>query len=371
MVISLDVPTRRDQVAVVVSPLAELMACLHVLAESDHHAESREWAHAVIVSLDGSTASAVHRFAPLWARYRTRFLLPMRDRTPAGLATREAAGTPVTLADELSALAALPLEVFVPLAANGIRGRAHTWAGADEVGQDHAWLSECENKSFHRGDLAHALVADPTRLRDDLVEALHACDRAFFAAEWEQTRPVLRRAADRVTARLGVDAPADVVASLSALAHRVAGNSRVAFDKLQNARIGDHGAGLLLVPSVRTWPHVLVKGDPGLPPVVQFSVQDLAGATAVSTQGQLRARLVVLSEPGSWELCRHLLGESITTGELAQRTGQSPPAVSRHLRLLREAGLISSVREGRHVHHRMHPAVVSRLGDEVLRAIMR
>ena len=116
---------------------------------------------------------------------------------------------------------------------------------------------------------------------------------------------------------------------------------------------------------------MLVKGAPGLPPVVQFSVQELAGATAVSTQGQLRARLVVLSEPGRWELCRHLLGESITTGELAQRTGLSPPAVSRHLRLLREAGLISSVREGRHVHHRMHPAVVSRLGDEVLRAIMR
>jgi hypothetical protein len=38
---------------------------------------------------------------------------------------------------------------------------------------------------------------------------------------------------------------------------------------------------------------------------------------------------------------------------------------------MREAGLISSQRDGRQVFHRMHPAVITQLGQDALRALMR
>jgi DNA-binding transcriptional ArsR family regulator len=46
-------------------------------------------------------------------------------------------------------------------------------------------------------------------------------------------------------------------------------------------------------------------------------------------------------------LCRH--GEQ-TVGALTARAGVSQPAVSKHLRLLKQAGLVRDRHEGRHTH---------------------
>jgi DNA-binding transcriptional ArsR family regulator len=115
----------------------------------------------------------------------------------------------------------------------------------------------------------------------------------------------------------------------------------------------------------------MIKMDPQLPVVIQFIAQEARHDNASPSQQQVRRRLAVLSEPGRWELCRHLIGESITTSELAERTQQTEPAVSRHLKILREAGLVSSQRDGRQVFHRMHPAVITQLSQDALSALMR
>ena len=45
--------------------------------------------------------------------------------------------------------------------------------------------------------------------------------------------------------------------------------------------------------------------------------------------------------------------DEITAGALVAGTRVSQPAVSQHLRALREAGLVTERREGRHVHYRV------------------
>jgi DNA-binding transcriptional ArsR family regulator len=45
--------------------------------------------------------------------------------------------------------------------------------------------------------------------------------------------------------------------------------------------------------------------------------------------------------------------------------------VSRHLRRLRTVGLITSQREGRMVHHRLHAVLLLELGRDALTALMR
>ena len=59
-------------------------------------------------------------------------------------------------------------------------------------------------------------------------------------------------------------------------------------------------------------------------------------------------------------LCRH--GEQ-TVGTLTAGAGVSQPAVSTHLRLLKEAGLVIDRPEGRRTHYRARPGALAPLVD--------
>jgi DNA-binding transcriptional ArsR family regulator len=358
VVIAVRVGRRRDHVHVGVSPLAELMACLHVLAEPDHHPESRGWRNGISADLPDRLRSDLHRFAPLWARYRSRLFFPM--------------GTVLgrTIEEELAQLAAMDGDRFVTFAADAIRGRAMDFRDAAAVAASNAWVRECELRSFARGDLAHALVHQPERLRRDLVDILTRCATGFFARDWERARPTLDASARAVAARLRQEPALDVIASLTDAASTRGSADTVYMDKLQQGDciVDEHG--LLLIPSIRARPHVIIKSDESVPKILHFptrSPSDTDGAT----QEELRRRLLVLSEPTRWQLCRHLINESITTTELAARTGATKSAVSRHLKALRDARLIDSQKEGRQVFHRLNASVILRLGAEALEGIIR
>lgn len=72
----------------------------------------------------------------------------------------------------------------------------------------------------------------------------------------------------------------------------------------------------------------------------------------------------VLADPtrrGIFErLCRE--GEQ-TVGALTIAAGVSQPVVSRHLGLLRQAGLVRDRQQGRHAHYRAVPAALAPLAD--------
>jgi len=340
------------------SALGELMACLHSFAEFEHHPEVRDWLTHVRGTMSPQLASMVSRFQPLWARYRCRLLLPT-DPTP---------GT--TLADGLEAVRRMPMELFVGLAANGIRGNSTGVLDprGDAVAEEE-FVRTCEQRSFSRGELARSLLDDPDRLRRDLLGALELCDEEFFAAEWRRVHPALDDAASTLMARLRQQSLVQVIGSLSATATVVHHPPEVRFDKLQSDRVElGNSRPCLLVPSVHTWPHLLVKSDPGLPVVVHFPARPPQSAHTLES---MRRCLAVLSDPGRLGLCRHLLGEEITTSELATRTGYTRPQVSRHLSQLRSVGMVRSQRQGRLVYHRLNTLTLARLGPDLLTAIMR
>ncbi|RNE59026.1 ArsR/SmtB family transcription factor [Cryobacterium tepidiphilum] len=360
MVIALKLSqARRLDVVAGVSPLAELMACLHVMAEPDHHPESRGWADKMTSQLSDSLRTDLFRFAPLWARYRMRLFYPTSRRL----------GRPID--DELAELVDMDDDIFLPLAANAIRGRVVDFRSAEDVLTDRSWVTECQQRSFNRGELASSLIADPRGFRAELASVLRECCTAFFDEEWGRTSARLEASARLVNENLQDGDLLSIVESLSKMASTRGSETTVFFDKLQSASGSVDENGLLLVPSLRGWPHVMVKMDRGLPIVIHYLAQEGFAEGAAQSQDEIRRRLLTLAEPGRWELCRHLIGESITTTELAVRTKLSEPAVSRHLRVMREAGLISSQRDGRQVFHRLHPSLILHLGQDVLSAIIR
>ncbi|MEV4149322.1 DUF5937 family protein [Amycolatopsis sp. NPDC049691] len=340
-----------------VSPVAELLACLHSIAEPEHHFEVRPWLTRVRADTSAALHGRLKTYAPLWARRRCRLLLPFE--LPLGQ----------TFDEELRRIEALPLDRFAATAAEAIHG------GLAEIGDllgdaaaRDAYVVSCERRSFGRGELARHLVSDPAAFRADLLDVLRACADEFFADEWARVSHRLESECATVRTRLSALPVAEALASLSTNAAVRHDPASVVFDKLQSLHADLRGRRCLLVPSVHARPHLIVKVDPEFPVVVHFPVE---GDGARDTLAQVRLRLAILADPARLSLCRHLVNEPITTSDLAARTGMTVPQVSRHLGRLREAGLLVSRRDGRMIQHRLDLQRLMQLGVDVLTTIMR
>jgi ArsR family transcriptional regulator, arsenate/arsenite/antimonite-responsive transcriptional repressor len=75
-----------------------------------------------------------------------------------------------------------------------------------------------------------------------------------------------------------------------------------------------------------------------------------------------------LGDPGHLRLLSligaHESGEACVC-DLTEPLGLSQPTVSHHLKVLREAGLVTSERRGTWVHHRLVPGVLAQLASEL------
>ncbi|MFJ4467667.1 DUF5937 family protein [Streptomyces sp. NPDC089424] len=116
------------------------------------------------------------------------------------------------------------------------------------------------------------------------------------------------------------------------------------------------GRGLLLVPSVFCWRTPVTFVDPELCPVLVYPITQEPGWWLPPAD---RA-------PGKRDRLAHLLGHSratalrviqdgCTTGELARRIGVTASTASQHTAILRESGLILSVRYRNTVRHTLTP----------------
>jgi DNA-binding transcriptional ArsR family regulator len=337
------------------------MASLHVLTEQDHHPQQRRWVQTVNAAPPPSLAPSLRRFAPLWSRYRCRLMLPLApplDRT---------------LADELGILEDLDLHVFAEHIASAIVGVQYL-GGLEDVltdsDQQDRVLRKARRVSCLREELAERLFADAEGLRSNLLEALAECGSSFFEDYWEHAQFRLREASDRLVRRLAEEPLAAVFMSLGPASRFERSPTRVIYDKLQHSVVNLAARHCFVVPSLQSFPHVLVKVERRWPVVVHTPVAPTEDAQAPSLAA-VKSRLSILTDSQRLALCRHLAYEDITTSELARRTGMSASQVSRHIGRLRGAGLITSSRDGRLVYHRLATDVVIRLGVDLMGALLR
>lgn len=73
-----------------------------------------------------------------------------------------------------------------------------------------------------------------------------------------------------------------------------------------------------------------------------------------------------LADPTRREILRILSGGERTAGELVERFAISQPAVSRHLAVLRQAGLVTAVRDGQNVVYALDTTVF----QDLVRAVI-
>ena len=86
---------------------------------------------------------------------------------------------------------------------------------------------------------------------------------------------------------------------------------------------------------------------------------------------ELDARLAALAHPVRLRLCRTLARGPHTTGELAELWALTSPEVSRHLAVLKAAGLLLAQRHGRYVTYRLELYACAGLGLQLVDVIRR
>lgn len=115
------------------------------------------------------------------------------------------------------------------------------------------------------------------------------------------------------------------------------------------------GRGVTFVPSYFCWGKPVALSDQDLPPVVVYPIEHQVGAWR-ETGRSLRS---LLGSTRAEMLSR--ISDGATTGQLAAALGVTPGAATHHTAVLREAGVITTVRQGRSVVHAITP-----LGEALL-----
>jgi hypothetical protein len=291
-----------------ITPLIELVGAVYALREPERRAVHRPWAE--------------------WARPRTEQLdLALLD-------VAAPSGTP-----------AWPVFVGLP----PVAPRTDIDAELARVGETPPDRVRDEFERTYPDGLpaaARAFVDDPAAALAHLVEQMRAFWDAALASWWPAISAALEAEVAARARRLADDGPQAAFTDLHASVRWEAGALCVDPTAKASAEVDLAGRGLLLVPAAFTWPGVWPRTDPPWDPALVYpppGIGDLWSSgeprdrALESLLGRRRARVLLeLSRPAS-------------TLDLARRLDVSAGGVSDHLKVLREAGLVSGRREGRQV----------------------
>ncbi|MFF8844747.1 DUF5937 family protein [Streptomyces sp. NPDC015127] len=360
-----------ERIVFEISPLAELGVALHALAEPGHHPGLHGWATATAASLKPDLADRLHDADFLWRSTFSDVFMPFAG-LPGG-----AGRTGATVAEELDLLDRLDDERFVASALEFTCASTYG-TGAPSPLTDPARRERALDLAATRGprqlDFTRRLLDDPVSMRAWLRRLLEDCDEAFFADTWRRVSPQLAADARHKTEVLRRKGLAEALHAVSPALTLDEARGRISADKLADGRTTAVdpavGGGLTFLPSSFGWPHLMVLHAPGWRPVVHYPVgaPDLPGPASVEL---LKLRMEALAHPMRMRLCRNLARAAYTTSELADGFGITAPEVSRHLAVLKKAGLISTRRRGRYVLHQLDVPAVARLGSDFLETVLR
>ncbi|KAA2253806.1 winged helix-turn-helix transcriptional regulator [Solihabitans fulvus] len=349
-----------DRYLFAASPLGELSAMLHALAEPAHHPELQGWITTTLASLSRGFADRLLAAEFLWRSSRPDFLLPSH---PAG-----------TLAEDLDAVDRIDDESYVATALVTNCGSSRLSFRTPSPLTDPAAKDRARELALARGPrqaaFADRLIADPPAARAEVRRLLDDCEQEFFADAWGSVRQCLATDARRKADLLVRRGLADTLAAVSPTIRVDADRQLIVLDKLQDDTTSAAGDGITFIPTVFGRPHVVHAHARRSRPVIQYPVPEPEPPHRVALD-VVQQRLEALAHPVRLRLCRTLARGPHTTGELADAWQLTAPEVSRHLAVLRRAGLLSTRRRGRYVLYELDLVAGARLGSDLLEAMLR
>ena len=338
--------------AIVYSPVIEAIFSLHVLTHPRHHPLQHEWVR-VTRRLPTELRRRIAEFSWAYDGYMPTLASP--------------AGQYASFEDELESLRALGerqlrVELLRPFALEFPR----TPGVLEEPNVRNLILERAIAHGADAERLARLALEDPRAVLSQFAEVLSAYWEHAFEPEWGRLEPLL---ADTVT-EAGRDlATAGPHAFLSKINPRVGADRDDGYlwiDKMPDADLSLAERGqLVVVPSAYIWPHLGVEVDETLPSIVYpapFMTEE--ARPRIPPQELLRV-LRALGDDTRLRALRLIAERPRSTQELAQLVRVSESALSKHLRLMTEAGILTAHRQGYYVLYEIAPARIDALSASV------
>jgi DNA-binding transcriptional ArsR family regulator len=291
------------------SPAWETLAAVRAFVDVRARSYHEPWHHLV----EGRAARL--DLSPLVA------IEPARGYVPDFLIAPPRAGSP-RLRDQLAAIRMTPPE---------------------QVASELERCRETVNDVRHRR-IIDSLLVDPAAARDLLADRVHEAWTALVAPFWIRVRTMLDRDVDRRSRMLARHGLRRV---LDELHPSIRWTKRgLSLRDRKSRTVGVDERGLVLMPSAYSWPSVLAVVDEPWQPTVVYPARGIAELwRAPTSPPDALARLLGKTRA----LVLTSLGRPLSTTTLSELLELSPAGTSRHLLALRDAGLVSTMRQGHEV----------------------
>jgi DNA-binding transcriptional ArsR family regulator len=330
-----------DRVAFAYSPLLEAALSLHVLVEPKHHPLQHEWVRAMR-RLPLRLRREIATFSFLYRRTLADVFLPSPTDEYRSV---EAELERLTSLDER----VLAYELTRPLHDHG--GAAPRDPRLDDPGVRSAVIASAEHLGRDSARLARDLLADPVAVAHRLAAMLARYWEAAFALEWERLEPRLADAVSQAGRQIAEDGLYAFFLGLAPQLRVDAAAEEFGIDVAHDHRVAVGAEEtLVLAPSYFVWPHVRVNCDRPWPLTLVYPAPFALGAVRRELpSGDLLRSLRAVADATRLRALRLIAERPRSTQELARLIGISEAGLSKHLRLMADAGLLSTKREGYYV----------------------
>jgi DNA-binding transcriptional ArsR family regulator len=357
VVITLSFPEHAPElVTFTTSPLAEAAHSWHVLTDPGHHALHLHW-----VRQYRAMAAPVRRGLRMFAFAVQRFV-PAFLEAPGGSLYE-------SFDEQLTRFLALETDlVAAELAQKLIDPR---WLGLQVLASERTRMA-ARAELAERDPSAAALLDDvldhPARYIQQIADVLDAYWRAGFAGEWDRLEPLLHQEIAKAGQRL---AQYDVLSMMRGLVPSVRverARRTISLDMPHehDVAVADRG-GITLAPSHYAWPHVRIICDRPWPLQLTYPTAPLGpGPWRRPNAEDLVVPFRALAAEVRLQLVALISETPRSTHELSGLIGLSPATISRHLTVLRAAGILTTERDGYYVLYKLAPLRLHELGTALM-----
>jgi DNA-binding transcriptional ArsR family regulator len=330
-------PTDAASLRAGLAPVHEALLSLHVLLHPWYHPLQHPWVRAMR-SLSPALKRDVRTFAFLYHDATPDCFIPVGgdDEATFEAGLTSAARLPI---DNLRFALARPLFFYGSepgVTVDDARERIRT--NAARYGESTSAVVEL-------------LLDEPDEFVHRLLKFLQAYWEETFAATWSEVEPLLRAEVDRARRSF---AGGEVFALLEPFKNEVKVDRATGI--LERRSPHEHTVAptaerpVHFYPSVYIWPHVRVNCDEPWPLAVAYPAEFVAlEARRAAAPSELAAALRAAGDPTRLEILRLVSRQPRTTEELAALVGLSSSGLSKHLKALTEAALVTSRRDGWYV----------------------
>lgn len=303
----------RKHVRAVYSPYRELLTSLHVLMNPEHHLARLNWARDVLQTM----TPEMHELLLFFGKVTDDWFFVMDCEEAFGFENR--------FVEE-------SIEKW-----NCIDERTFTqFILGPRYALDHGQLNRDEREILRR----------PKKYRRAFYRFLYSYHTTFFAREVYHIEPWLIRSVNEFNDGIHKDP----VGTLNAVHPRfIVGDHSIQFLKARTYTCDyDDLNSIRIVPSTFIAPHLLIDVDsPDIIVAKQLFIP--ASEKQDGVPKDLLDKLKALSDPTRLRMVQLMLYNPYCTQQLAEQIGLAKATVSKHLRILEEAGLIESQRSSHYV----------------------